>query len=97
MIKLRTFLLIAFALALAGCFASCASTPGGTSDPIAATYNGCTAARAAVQATNTAVVAGTLKKADAEKAYVGLAAMTAGCNAALSALQSAPPAASGVK
>jgi hypothetical protein len=89
------FFVLACTLMLLG---ACASTPGG-SDPITATYQGCTAARAAVQATNTAVVNGTLKKADAEKAYTGLAAMQAGCNAALAALQSAPPASSaqGVK
>ena len=88
----------ALALVLLTFAVGCATTTGG-SDPIAATYQGCTAARAAVQATNTAVVNGQLRKPDAEKAYAGLAAMQAGCNAALAALQAAPPvpAASGVK
>ena len=84
-------------LVLAACIAvaGCASTAS-DADPLSATYKGCTAARAATQATNAAVVAGTLKRADAEKAYQGLAAMQAGCNAAVAALQAAP-AASGVK
>ena len=87
---IRSFILAA-CIAVAGC---ASPTDGG--DPLSATYKGCTAARAAVQATNAAVVAGTLKRADAEKAYQGLVAMQAGCNAAVAALE-ASAAASGVK
>ena len=80
-----------FALACMLVLSACA-TPTGESTPLTATYNGCTATRAAVQATNAAVVAGTLKRADAEKAFAGFTAMQAGCNAAVAALQAAIPA-----
>lgn len=78
-------LLAAFAATLPGC----ASTP---SDPLKATYDGCTATRAAVQATDAALLAGKLSKADAQKAFAGFTVMQAGCNAAAAALQTAAPA-----
>lgn len=72
---------------LALAFAACGTM--GTNDPLKATYDGCTATRAAVQATDAALVAGRLSKADAQKAFAGFTAMQAGCNAAVAALQAA--------
>lgn len=66
------------ALAIAGCASS--------SDPLKATYDGCTATRAAAQATDTALLSGKISKAQAESAFKGFAAMQAGCNAAAAAL-----------
>jgi len=80
-------------LFLAACLlllGACATT--GTPDPLKATYDGCTATRAAVQATDAALLAGKLSKADAQKAFAGFTAMQAGCNAAVAALMAAPPA-----
>lgn len=71
--------------------AACATT--GTSDPLTVTYDGCTATRAAVQATDAALLAGRLSKTDAQKAFAGFTAMQAGCNAAVAALQAASGAA----
>lgn len=79
------------AVVLLAIAAACATT-----DPITATVQGCDATRAAVEATDTAVLAGKIAKADAQKAFVGFAAMQAGCNAAVAALKAAP-AASGAK
>lgn len=72
---------------------ACAST----SDPLKATYDGCTATRAAVQATDAALLAGKLSKADAQKAFAGFTAMQAGCNAAVAALMAAPVASGAAK
>ena len=76
-------------LVLALGMSGCASTTG---DPLKATYDGCTATRAAVQATDAALLAGKLSKADAQKAFAGFTVMQAGCNAAAAALQAAAPA-----
>jgi uncharacterized lipoprotein YajG len=68
--------------------AACAAT----TDPLKATYDGCTATRAAVQATDAALLSGKISKADAQKAFAGFTAMQAGCNAAVTALTPAIPA-----
>lgn len=81
--KLRLFAATAL-LAVAAC--------ASTSDPLQAAYNGCNATRAAVQATDSALLSGNLSKADAQKAFVGFTAMQAGCNAAVAALKAAPAA-----
>lgn len=67
--------------------AACAST-----DPLKATYDGCTATRAAVQATDTALLQGKISKADAQKAFVAFGSMQAGCAAAVAALSASAPA-----
>lgn len=76
-----------YLLTLVLALAACAST-----DPLKATYDGCTATRAAVQATDTAFLSGKISKADAQKAFAGFAAMQAGCNAAVAALSASAPA-----
>lgn len=78
---LRNFLFLLAALLVAACATG--------TDPLQATYDGCTATRAAVQATDAALVAGKISKADAQKAFAGFTAMQAGCNAAVSALRAA--------
>ena len=83
---------ITAAVALLATLSACTALGGVPSDPLTLTIQGCDATRAAVEATDTAVKAGKISKANATTAYTGFVAMEAGCKAAVAALKPAPAA-----
>ena len=91
------------AVALLTILTACAALVGTptSADPqqeaLTLTKQGCDATRAAVEATDTAVKAGKISKANATTAYAGFVAMQAGCNAAVAALKPAPAASGSAK